>query len=254
MKTNRAAVLSIFLTLSVLVSGAVAAWAFLFSANDSQGQQAADADTARALTPTPGPALPPGNDIAAAGFAAAAANPVVAKLLEAVKAGSLTGLLALYPFQERPCTARDARVGNTPSCADLGLRDGELVQVYPVDIGEIAFAGQRYMADKVGERLNNGHPRLALIARTETGDVYVSFAVDVSPSGVDSLNFLVSSEPSNGILLYGGGVPTYTLFDRFRDEERMDPSRRYTILGASQESLDREAIKHELRTRGNKVP
>ena len=37
MKTNRAAVLSIFLTLSVLISGAVAAWAFLFSANDSQG-------------------------------------------------------------------------------------------------------------------------------------------------------------------------------------------------------------------------
>lgn len=251
---NHKSLSPIALTLTVVASGALAGWAILFGAGDSQGQPAVDPDTAQALTPTPVAPIPAGNDINAARAKAAEMNQTVPKLIAAVEGGRLADVLALYPYQERLCTPANARIGNTPGCAESGLKDGDRVRVFPVDIGEVAYAGLKYMEQNLGERLLSGRPRLALIARKQTGEFYVSFVVDPSASGVDTLNFLVSSGATEGVVSYYGGVKTYTLFDRFRDEERADPKTKYTILGASQEALDREATKHELRSAGNKGP
>lgn len=200
---------SFVLTLALLASAATAGYALLFRPDTTQGQPSLDPDTARALTPTPAPPAPEHASIESANAAAAQSNPVVGRLIAAVARGDLDEVLALYREESRPCTPPDARVGNTPRCEDLGLNPGDLVRVYPVDIGQIAYAGEKYMRDEVGERLTNGKPRLAVLARSQAGEVHVSFAVDVSPSGVDSLNFIVAPGPDGGIVSYQGGVPTY---------------------------------------------
>jgi hypothetical protein len=155
--------------------------------------------------PTATPTLDAGADatIPAAEARLAAENPDWTTFVNAIQSSDVPTVLGFLRWQDRPCTPVDSRIGDSPTCADLGVEDGVAVPMLPVtnvplptvvvdpkqSFEDIGWDPKPQVSSTFSTLLKDRHPALQLVAAGDDGRIYLTFSLDPQK---DSTGFLVN--------------------------------------------------------------
>lgn len=260
---SRTRIISVSLTLGVIASGALAAYAVLASGGPTTaGDPTPGVDLSPDRTqgpgepypagvPTPTPDVPEHATIDNAYARLAGEYPAVAEFVDAALTGDVDVALSYLQWREVECTADDPPHAG-PRCSALGLRPGSTVEVALKPIGRMARAN---VAVEFEHFLSGTNPRLELVAQRDDGQLLVSVAIDTTQSPwtdtmVSSLLFWIEPGADAPVMLWSDRTPLATALDVIRDDERqVDPDERHEweIWAASDELLERDAEVHRQR-------
>lgn len=244
-------VVSLALSVGLLASGALAAYAVLA---DAPSSMSTDRQSGNGLQPppaTPTVGVPPGESVAAALARAKTEAPGLAKVASAVQSEDVKGLLDLLAWEETECVPPGSRDGSRPSCATLGVAIGTRLLVFPEFDGVAYYRDRPALTETLSWLLKGTNPRLELVASLGAGKFYISFTLDERPSpesGSAIVNVTMTLDTSQSVPVqsFERGVKTHTPFDVLREYARVNGIG-FEVWGASQELVAREEAKHKER-------
>lgn len=252
---------SIGLTIGVIATAALAAYAVFFRGSTSQSY-ASQAPMSMSAPPSPTPTVADdaSGDRTRADQLIGSSAPALGAVIGDIEAGNIDDVLARHvEWTSSPCTPAGQKSATVSQCSDLGVPVNTVIRMFPRDVFELWWQPERDIRSTFALYLDGTHPTLGLVAKKDDGGYFLSFGIDgrhTPGEKFDNVRILFRTDPEDPGMLteYGLGADTSTPLDTIRADEHYGETPMYDVIYISPALKAKEQAWHDLREKQDQEP